>query len=182
MKISTDLYKRATIILKEVISEAYTSCYHGHAQARGIYLRNGGIRISEDSAILISPEHIYEYVIPYVEEMLQYFGGGFIHFCGYNEHLLDAFLSIKEVRAINLGNPEMYDLFTVMSKFIQNNKVYFGRWPKESNESYEDFLNRMIEASNGGKRGLLLQFDEDMYQDVDIMKIYNYWINGVAGE
>ncbi len=45
-------------------------------------MRNGGIRISEDSATLISPKQIDEFVIPYDQKALEAFGGGFIHFCG----------------------------------------------------------------------------------------------------
>ena len=180
MRISTDLYKDTTIILKEVIGESLNSCYHGNAKFRGIFMRIGGIRIAADSATLISPQHINEFVIPYDREVLQYFGGGFVHFCGKNEHLLDAYICINEVRAVNLGQPEMYDSTSIMSKFLRSGKVYFGRWPKNSNENYEQYIYRMIKASDGGKKGLLLQFDEDMLKGDELIGIYKCWTNKIA--
>jgi hypothetical protein len=178
MRISTDIYKEATIILKEVNREPMTSCYHGHAQARGIYMRNGGVRISEDSATLISPTQIDEFVIPYVREAFQVFGGGFIHYCGKNEYLLQAFLNLDEVRAINLGNPEMYDFEDTMERFLNEEKVCFGLWPKREDETLKDYIQRMKKATNRGERGLLLHFDETMFPEYSCDDINKMWING----
>ncbi|GAI57167.1 unnamed protein product, partial [marine sediment metagenome] len=128
--------------LKKIIGEERESCYHGHALVRGIYMRNGGTRISEDSATLISPRHIDKFVIPYDKKVLEVFGGGFVHFCGENDYLLESFLNLDEVRAINLGNPEMYNFDITMQKFIEYRKCYFGLCPAErlSTSSLKTFI------------------------------------------
>ncbi len=175
MEICTEMYIEVSKRLKKVIGEDKNKCYHGHALARGIYLDNGGIRISEDSATLISPEHIDEFVVPYVKKALMEFGGGYIHFCGNSVPLLDAFLKIDEVRAINFGNPEKYDFYETMKKFLDHGKCYFGLWPKKDEETARQYIKRMKDASEGGTRALLLHFNEAMFPQCSCNEILDIW-------
>jgi len=170
-----EMYIQVTEKLKKVIGEERGSCYHGHALVRGIYMRNGGTRISEDSATLISPKHIDEFVIPYDKKALNAFGGGFVHFCGKNDYLLESFLKLDEVRAINLGNPEMYDFDITMPKFVDYRKCYFGLWPKEESETLEEYIFRIKQATDGGRRGLILHFDETMFPEYSCQEILLKW-------
>jgi len=175
LSLCTEMYIQVTEKLKEVLGEEKTICYHGHALSRGIYMRNGGTRISEDSATLISPQQIDEFVIPYDQKALEAFGGGFIHFCGKNDCLLESYLKLDKVRAVNLGNPEMYDFNTTMQKFIDYKKCYFGLWPKMGKENLDEYINRMKGATGGGKRGLLLHFDEAMFPEYSCQDILQKW-------
>jgi len=169
------MYIQVTEKLKEVLGEEKTICYHGHALSRGIYMRNGGTRISEDSATLISPQQIDEFVIPYDQKALEAFGGGFIHFCGKNDYLLESYLKLDKVRAVNLGNPEMYDFDLTMQKFIDYKKCYFGLWPKEDSETLEGYFQRMKRAIERGKSGLILHFDEAMFPEYSCQDILQKW-------
>jgi hypothetical protein len=171
----TELYIQVTEKLKKVIGEERESCYHGHALVRGIYMRNGGVRISEDSATLLSPEHIDEFVIPYDKKALRAFGGGFVHYCGKHEYLLEAYLQLEEVRAINLGNPEMYKFNPTMQKFLNYGKCYFGLWPKKDKETLEEYIRRMKEVTDSGTRGLILHFDEAMFPEYSCQDILQKW-------
>jgi len=175
LDLCTEMYIQVTEKLKKVIGEERGSCYHGHALVRGIYMRNGGTRISEDSATLISPKHIDEFVIPYDKKALNAFGGGFVHFCGENDYLLESFLKLDEVRAINLGNPEMYDFDITMPKFVDYRKCYFGLWPKEESETLEEYIFRIKQATDGGRRGLILHFDETMFPEYSCQEILLKW-------
>jgi len=138
-------------------------------------MRNGGTRISEDSATLISPKHIDEFVIPYDKKALNAFGGGFVHFCGENDYLLESFLKLDEVRAINLGNPEMYDFDITMQKFVDYRKCYFGLWPKEESETLEEYIFRIKRATDGGRGSLTLHFDEAMFPEYSCQDILQKW-------
>jgi len=175
LDLCTELYIQVTDELKKIIGEEGESCYHGHALVRGIYMRNGGTRISEDSATLLSPEHIDEFVIPYDRRALEAFGGGFVHYCGKHDYLLESYLQLEKVRAVNLGNPEMYEFDSTMQKFLNNGKCYFGLWPKEDEETLNEYINRMKEATGGGKRGLLLHFDEAMFPEYSCQDISQKW-------
>ena len=138
-------------------------------------MRNGGARISEDSATLLSPEHIDEFVISYDKRALRAFGGGFVHYCGKHEYLLEAYLQLDEVRAINLGNPEMYEFNSTMQKFLNYGKCYFGLWPKIGEENLEGYIYRMKKSTAGGKRGLILLFDEAMFPEYSCQDILQKW-------
>ncbi len=168
----TDLYIDATRILKKALGEPLGSCYHGHALIQGIHLANGGIRISEDTATLISPEHIDEFVIPYDKRALDEFGGGFIHYCGKNDHLLDAYLALDGVRAINFGNPEMHDFLSTMKKFRAAGVCCFGKWPVFPQECPQAYFRRIGSVTEGGRRGLILHLDSTSFPGTTPQELY----------
>ena len=175
LKLCTSMYIQVTEKLKEVVEEERTICYHGHALSRGIYMRSGGTRISEDSATLVSPKHIDEFIIPYDREVLKAFGGGFVHYCGKHDYLLESFLKLDEVRAVHLGNPEMCYFDTTMQKFIDYKKCYFGLWQKEESETLEEYIFRIKQSTDGGRRGLILHFDEAMFPGYSCQDISQKW-------
>jgi len=175
LELCVTMYIQVTKKLKEVLGEERTICYHGHALVRGIYMRNGGTRISEDSATLLSPKHIDEFVIPYDRRALEAFGGGFIHYCGKHDYLLESYLQLEKVRAVNLGNPEMYEFDSTMQKFLNYGKCYFGLWPRQDGENLEKYIRRMKNATAGGERGLLLHFSEVMFPEYSCQEILQKW-------
>jgi hypothetical protein len=118
----------------------------------------GGIKFSEDTSILISPEHIEEMTLPSLRRTLDFTGGGYVHFCGYNLNLLGALLGIEKVRGVNFGNPEKYDMEEVLRRLAKAGKVYYGDIPKKPEESWETYFSRYARAaldSNGCCRLLL---------------------------
>lgn len=60
-----------------------------------------GISISDDEAILLSPELYEEFGLPYLNRISEAFGGIYYHCCGDFGFLLDHILEIKGLRAIN---------------------------------------------------------------------------------
>lgn len=162
LQFCTELYISCTLTLKKALGEPEGSCYHGHALIQGIHLNNGGVRISEDTATLISPEQIDEYVIPYDKQALDRFGGGFIHYCGKNDHLLDAYLALEGVRAINFGNPEMHDFSRTMEKFKTSGVCCFGKWPVTPGETPREYFRRIGRVTDGGS-GIILHLDSTAF-------------------
>ena len=150
MELSTQAYIKVSLLMKEIIGEPYASGYH-----TSLYMAKGGVRMCEDTTTLLSPKIVEEFVIPYIVKALKPFGGGWIHFCGRGDHLLDLFLNIEEVRGINFGNPEMFNLEEVLSKIREKGKFYFGCWPRGKNESLEQYFRKVIKALEGEKRSLI---------------------------
>jgi len=62
---------------------------------------NDGISISDDEAILLSPDLFEEFGLPYLNRISDAFGGLYYHCCGDFGHILDKILKIKGLRAIN---------------------------------------------------------------------------------
>ena len=180
MRLCVNAYCNVTDHLKQALGEKPHCQYHGHALPYGIYMRNGGVRISEDSAILLSPEHIDEFVIPYIDETLSSYQGGFVHYCGHNLHMLTRLTELSSLRAVNLGNPEMYDFHKVMCQCHQNNCVYFGHWHSLPGEGVDRYLRRIWDASDAGTRGLLLHFDISNFKGISWAQVQDLWNNGFA--
>lgn len=153
--LTTKVFIRATEVLKKALGEPIGSGYHGHGMSYGIYMPRGGTRISDDTPVLLSPEHIKEFVIPYDGEILTSFSGGWIHYCGYNMSLTKEFMRMKEVRGINLGNPERWDAREFMRMILDHGKFYFGSWKRNDSESLSEYFRRIISYLEGKKRGLI---------------------------
>lgn len=151
LRLATRAYIECSKAMKAVNGEELNSGYH----STNLYMGNGGVRVCEDTSVLLSPPLIKEFVIPYLKEVLRPFGGGWVHFCGKNDHLLDMVIDVEEVRGINFGNPEMYNHEEVMRKLLERGKFYFGAWPKKKNESMDKYLKRILEPVKREKKGLI---------------------------
>lgn len=130
----------------------------------------GGIKTSEDTPTLLSGEHIKNYAIKYTNEVLDKSGGGYIHYCGKNDHLLDNVLSSANAHGLNFGNPEMHDMEDVLRRCAQSNMVFYGRIPKNINESLLNYFTRLLKASfKDEKFHLLLSMKCDISQREEIL-------------
>jgi len=107
----------------------------------------GGVKISEDTTTLLSPALIEEFARPYLHKMLDFFGGGYAHYCGKNAHLLEVLTGEPLVAGINFGNPEMHDMAEVLAKCREAGKVYTGALNKQPGETHFEFFTRILEPS-----------------------------------
>jgi uroporphyrinogen-III decarboxylase len=150
MELSTKAYIEVTKVLKEAIGEELNSGYHNN-----MYMGAGGVRICEDSTTILSPPLAKEFAIPYTKRALEAFGGGYIHYCGNGNHILDFFLDIKELKGINFGNSEMHDYTQVMGKLREKGKFYYGSWYKRADENMQDYFKRVLKPLGGVKKSLI---------------------------
>lgn len=71
--------------------------------------RNVGIRISDDTAALLSPQLYREFGVTYNARMSEAFGGIVIHSCGELKHVLPVMMETPGVRGIDLTVPQNED-------------------------------------------------------------------------
>ncbi|MCL2527559.1 MAG: hypothetical protein FWE42_03990 [Defluviitaleaceae bacterium] len=122
----------------------------------------GGLKISEDTSTLISGEMIKEFVAPYTSKVLEHYGGGYIHYCGKNPHLMDMVLNMPLAHGLNLGNTDMHDMEQVLKACAKNGKVYYGPLPMAEGETYNTYFRRLISwASADDKLYLLLRLNHE---------------------
>jgi hypothetical protein len=107
----------------------------------------GGLKISEDTATLVSKDSIEEFVLPYLRKILERFGGGYVHYCGRNDHLFEALLKEPLVYCINFGNPDKHDMDKILGDIAQAGKIYYGESNKKSGESYYEYFLRTLRAA-----------------------------------
>jgi hypothetical protein len=137
----------------------------------------GGLKISEDTSTLLSLAHIDEFVIPYTDRVLSITGGGYIHYCGRNDHLFKRMLGLDRVCGLNFGNPDKHNMDAVLQTISKAGKVYYGYVPKADGEDDAAYFGRVrgaATAEGDGKCRLLLQYNAD-YESRDAVK--EAWIN-----
>jgi len=130
----------------------------------------GGIKLSEDTVTLLSKAHVEEYAAPYIVQVLERYGGGYVHYCGRNPHLYDALMDMPLVRGINFGNPEMHDMDAVLKDCAARGIIYYGAVPRGSGESLGCYFSRCVSsASAEGRIRLLLtyRFNADGGESLD---------------
>jgi len=143
MEVCLGLYVRVSRHLKTVLGEETTSMIHGHATPQGVYFPHAGVRISEDTATLLSPEMIERFVMPLVERSVHPFGGGFVHFCGHHPTFFELLCRSDSVRAIDLGNPETYDTCWLLKRCAETRTVLYSRLAAESEETWDKYVRRI---------------------------------------
>lgn len=137
----------------------------------------GGIKLSEDTSTLLSKSQIEEFVAPYIKKILNYYGGGYIHYCGCNPHLFETVMNEPLAYGLNFGNPEKHDMEYVLKRCAQKNKIFYGRIDKENEVSYEEYFKKYLTASKqDGRFTLLLQLSCGMGEREDIISA---WGNAV---
>lgn len=87
------------------------------------------LKVSEDTSTLICKEHLETYMRPYTERLLEHFGGGYIHYCGNNRHLLEMMPTFEKSIGLNFGNPERHDPKEVLDALAASKKCYYGHFP-----------------------------------------------------
>ncbi|MGI6261448.1 MAG: hypothetical protein ACOYJR_06365 [Acutalibacteraceae bacterium] len=87
------------------------------------------LKVSEDTSTLLSAEHLETFMRPYTERLLDHFGGGYIHYCGNNQHLLEMMPTFRKSIGLNFGNPERHDPELVLKSLAKAGKSYYGSFP-----------------------------------------------------
>lgn len=141
--VSLELYLAVSRHLKEILAEGATEMIHGHATPQGLYFPHAGVRISEDTATLISPEMIEEFLAEPITASIEPSGGGFVHYCGKHDPFYEMLCEWPLARAIDLGNPEFYDPEWLAERAAASNTVLYTRLPALEGEGWRAYTERM---------------------------------------
>lgn len=165
--------------MKEAIGEPAISLHHGNV----LYSDSFGIRICEDTTVLLNQDCIEEFAIAYSRKLAGEFGGAWVHYCGYNEHLTDSILSYPEFKVLNFGHipghEHEIDFYHNMDKFQKSGKINFNGWPKFPEESQEEYLLRLHKFSAKGILAPSIWFQAEEKSDLktpaDILALWRSW-------
>ncbi len=86
----------------------------------------GKIMLRADSAMNISPDYYKEFSAPYDAELLEYYGGGAIHFCGRGDHYIEILSKTPKVYAINMSQPHLNDMETIYKNTVDKGLKILG--------------------------------------------------------
>jgi hypothetical protein len=70
----------------------------------------------------LSPELYEEFALKYDRELLDYFGGGIVHFCGRGDHYIDLLTSIESLTGINMSQPHLNDMDKIFDATVEKSK------------------------------------------------------------
>lgn len=76
----------------------------------GMFLHKGRLVLRDDSAMNLSPDLYREFALPYDKELLHYFEGGVVHFCGRGDHYIEILSEIPDLTGINMSQPHLNDM------------------------------------------------------------------------
>jgi hypothetical protein len=154
LELLTETFIQYNQYLKSLISEPLNEAYH----ICGLKLVNGGIRICDDSATLISPQQYRKYVVPRNIKAFSPFGGGWLHFCGNGNHIIDDMIAMDSVCYLHLGNPDYHDCLSLIQKTSEKQIVLY--WSGSL-----DFIKKAIEICDYCR---LLVLIENRYAPKDL--------------
>jgi len=151
-----EVYLSVSDHLKSLLGERPGEMIHGHATPQGLYFPHAGVRISEDTATLISPEMIREFLEDPITKSMEPYGGGFVHYCGKHEPFYEFICEHPLVRAIDLGNPELYDVDWLAEIASRTGTVLYTRLPSLEGEGWDEYVTRLGHtAQSSGARMVL---------------------------
>lgn len=104
MRLITDTYKAFLDKWYGIIPKREPITVHWSIMERGT------IMLRLDSAMNISADLYNEYSKPYDRELLDYYGGGCMHFCGRGDHYISSMCEIDALYGINLSQPHLNDM------------------------------------------------------------------------
>ncbi|MFH1478072.1 MAG: hypothetical protein ABIH24_11370 [Verrucomicrobiota bacterium] len=154
MNFVTEAFIRYNMRHKHLTGEPVDSAYH----ICGLKLVRGGVRICDDSATLVSIEMYNRLIKPYNLRAFAPFDGGWLHYCGNGNHLLDEMLDMEPLHYLHLGNPDMHDFLDVVKRTTAAGKVLF----------WSGALEKIQEAFELAGRSRLLVLAENRYQAKDL--------------
>ncbi len=108
----TDTVKRFLDQWKAIVSNGDgMTCYFASICRGGIFLRN-------DSAMNLSPEFYREFCAPYDAELLEYFGGGGVHFCGRGDHFVKQLAKLPMLAMVDMSQPHLNRMDIILSELV----------------------------------------------------------------
>lgn len=116
MRIITDTYK--------LFMDEWFKLYppRSDLNAHWYLLMKGAVLLRNDSAMNLSPDFYKEFALKYDSELLDYYGGGVMHYCGRGDHFVPILAKEKNLTAINLSQPHLNNMDIIYKAVAENNK------------------------------------------------------------
>ncbi len=170
---TTQAYIRLSRLCKHLQGEGDTG-----GNASGYWMNRGGVRLCDDSGILLPKNLFDEFNLPYISQAFAAFGGGWLHYCGgvpgggraEGIHLHDSYLNIPNIRGLNFTTG--MDLDAEIRKVMAHKVAYLGWSPRGENEGLEEHLRHALQLCPG-RKGLILSADVRGEEQAQAMGIWH---------
>lgn len=151
-----DLLSEAVIewvkVQKKLIGEPMDECIGD----QGVPVPKGtGVWLSDDDAVLVSPEMYREFVAPYNDKIFKEFGSGIIHYCGCANQHIDSFLSMKYLRALNVFSLADWKSLLELKRRTEGKIIIISC--DFTPLDYESYFKKVFEEEKISRNGLMVQ-------------------------
>jgi hypothetical protein len=125
-----------------------------------------GVRISDDTAAVMSPATFEEFGVPYNSRISEEFGGLVWHSCGDVQAVMEKVLMIKGLKGIDIAMPQnnwekIRDI--VDDKVAKNLRFYWWDHEHESRPDQAEYARQLIDFF--GRKGTLLLTSEQTVEE-----------------
>lgn len=106
----------------------------------------GPIMLRNDSLMNISSQMYVDFVRDHDQRVFDAFGGGAIHFCGRNDHFIEAMSEMSGLYAINLSQPEMNDMERMWANTVDKGIQVIGfpaEWAGKARDAGRDLRGQV---------------------------------------
>ena len=127
--------------IKDAIGEPLDQSKHGC-----MVQTNGGVRYCMDASVLCRGDMLETYELPYLHRVLEAFGGGWIHFCGYAPQLTPMLCAEPLVRGINPNymHNHHYDYVDDMRQIQDADKFFIGAPFRTKGQTLEAYFDEVL--------------------------------------
>lgn len=151
----TQVYVAVSKLCRQITGQG-----EGGANAAGIWLEGGGVRMCGDSDILVSAEQFRRFIQPYHQRAFDALGGGWLHYCGgwprtgrsEGVHLHEAYAEIDGLGGLNWSTAG--DWIEEMRRLPALGLAHIGTVPRGPGEPLAAYFRRVLGACDG-RRGLI---------------------------
>ena len=164
------VYKNLIKLFRKAVNFPESCTYDGP-----LYIVGSCAKMPDDNIVLISSQMHRDFIVPVINLCLESFDNAWYHSCGYYPEQLENILAIEKFHAINLGNPELWDMDETVARIVRAGKIYYGAWPAKHGESLKDCLRRAVVANGPGRNGMIifLQSEGSFPPPDEIMNIWH---------
>ena len=138
-------------LYKEVVGESLDRALIGP-----LFMSCGGVKIGNDSLVMLSPKMFRDFVCPSIARIFRAFSGGYHHSCGYYPEHLEILCETTEVTVVNFGEPKFWNMPEIVADLFQAGNIYYGGWERLPGESIEGYLRRGVEICGPQRKRAVL--------------------------
>jgi hypothetical protein len=118
-----------------------------------------GVRISDDTAALLSPALYREFGVRYNNRISEAFGGLVVHSCGDVQHVVPVMMEIEGLRGLDFTIPQVMNWEAVRDAAAGKTALVLRQryWdhPRDAPVDLAEYAQRLVEVF--GRRGLIIE-------------------------
>jgi len=121
--------------------------------------RFAGVRVSDDTAALLSPDLYREFGVKYNNRLSKEFGGIVVHSCGDTHFVAPAMMEIEGLKGLDFTIPQVNDWEALRDaaagKTVLCLRQRYWDHPKDSNVDLAEYCGKLVDTF--GRKGLIIE-------------------------